>query len=68
MRPQIPLVNFWFASASLLLCIESSRCSDQEQQQQQQPPKLVCYYTNWAKDRPDPWSYVSIPEFDSMIN
>lgn len=22
-------------------------------------PKLVCYYTNWAKDRPDPWSYVS---------
>lgn len=22
-------------------------------------PKLVCYYTNWAKDRPDPWAYVS---------
>lgn len=20
-------------------------------------PKLVCYYTNWAKDRPAPWAY-----------
>lgn len=27
--------------------------------QQEIPPKLVCYYTNWAKDRPDPWAYVS---------
>lgn len=27
--------------------------------QQEAAPKLVCYYTNWAKDRPDPWSYVS---------
>jgi len=26
----------------------------------EQEPKLVCYYTNWAKDRPDPWSYVSM--------
>ena len=24
-------------------------------------PKLVCYYTSWAKDRPDPWAYVSQP-------
>lgn len=29
------------------------------QSQQDVPPKLVCYYTNWAKDRPDPWAYVS---------
>lgn len=27
--------------------------------QEEIQPKLVCYYTNWAKDRPDPWSYVS---------
>lgn len=30
------------------------------QSQQEVAPKLVCYYTNWAKDRPDPWSYVSV--------
>lgn len=27
--------------------------------QQTVEPKLVCYYTNWSKDRPVPWSYVS---------
>lgn len=37
----------------------SEQQSGDQQQAQLVAPKLVCYYTSWAKDRPDPWSYVS---------
>lgn len=44
-----------FALFSILIALSCvTKC------QQEAKPKLVCYYTNWAKDRPDPWSYVSV--------
>lgn len=49
MNPYLPMALALIASLTSL-----AQC------QQEAPAKLVCYYTNWAKDRPDPWSYVSI--------
>ena len=42
----------------VLLLAALSSCLQVEAQHKEEP-KLVCYYTNWAKDRPKPYSYVS---------
>lgn len=49
-----PLVSAATLLAALALAAQAARA------QHQQPAKLVCYYTSWAKERPSPWSYVSI--------
>lgn len=46
--------------SALLISVASEFATASSEQEQLVEPKLVCYYTNWAKDRPDPWSYVSI--------
>lgn len=44
----------------ILACVvHLSSCQAPNELASQVEPKLVCYYTNWAKDRPDPWAYVS---------
>uniref|UniRef100_A0A6G1SCA5 chitinase n=1 Tax=Aceria tosichella TaxID=561515 RepID=A0A6G1SCA5_9ACAR len=45
----------YFVALTLAIFITSSIQTINGQQVTE--PKLVCYYTNWAKDRPDPWSY-----------
>lgn len=51
-----------FTIFSILIALSSvTKC------QQEAQPKLVCYYTNWAKDRPGPWSYVSVNQVKQAV-
>jgi hypothetical protein len=52
-----PLVMM--ASAAVIAAGATSMGPPADEHELVTEPKLVCYYTNWAKDRPDPWSYVS---------
>lgn len=45
---------------AVLLQLQSIIVAASDSQGEIQQAKLVCYYTNWAKDRPDPWAYVSV--------
>lgn len=53
-------IAFTLTGLLLVLTSEAGLANQLQDVAHEVEPKLVCYYTSWAKDRPDPWSYVSV--------